>query len=322
MPGRVIVVGSVNVDLFAFVDRLPTRGETVTGATFGRHPGGKGGNQATAAARLGAAVTFVGAVGRDSLADEARTSLAEEGIGVGELSTLDDPTAVALIIVDAEGENLIAVASGANGALTAAMVEGALERLTVTAGDVVVTCNEIPAVALSAALRAGRAAGATTILNPAPATGLGARHLIDADIVVPNRGELEALVGSHDRDTDNGASRPDGDPVTQARRLLEPTDDGRGVGVAVVVTLGADGAVLVRPEAEPRWIAARRVRTVDTVGAGDAFVGALAAGLAEGGTLDEATNRAVVAASISTTKQGARGGMPTLAELEAALTVD
>ncbi len=319
MPGRVIVVGSVNVDLVASVDRLPAPGETVTGGTFARHPGGKGGNQATAAARLGAPVLFVGAVGNDPLAAEARASLAAEGIDVGGLTAADAPTGVALILVDAAGENLIAVASGANATVTPEAVADRLARDAPVPGDVVVACNEIPSDAVLVALQAGRSRGATTVLNPAPAAGLQREHLDVTDVLVPNRGELASLTATGDSASRSAAD--DDAVVEMARSLLGSAgaDSRVGVGAAVIVTLGSRGAVVVRGDREPFWIDSPPVTAVDTVGAGDTFVGALAAALAEGRTLDDAARRAVVAASLSTTKRGARGGMPAAPDLEAAI---
>jgi ribokinase len=317
VPGRVIVVGSVNVDLVATVARLPAPGETVTGGTFAQHPGGKGGNQATAAARVGADVSFVGAVGDDPLGAGARASLGAEGVDVAELATVDASTGVALILVDAAGENLIAVASGANGRITPAAVTAALERLGTIASDVVVVGNEIPADAVLAALDGARRRGATTILNPAPASGIEAAHLALADLLVPNRVELAGLAG-----TDATERRSDDETVVEGARTLLAREAGEageagGVRVGVIVTLGQRGAVVVRRDAEPLWIAAPSVTAVDTVGAGDTFVGALAAALADGGTVEDAALRAVLAASFSTTRPGARGGMPTSAELAA-----
>jgi ribokinase len=316
VPPRVIVVGSVNVDLVATVTRLPAPGETVTGGTFARHPGGKGGNQATAAARLGADVAFVGAVGDDPLAEEARASLAGEGVDVAELVTVDAPTGVALILVGAGGENLIAVASGANAGITPAGVTLALERLATTAADVVAVGNEIPSGAALAALEGARRRGATTILNPAPASGIEADHLARTDVLVPNRVELAGLAGIDPTDGRSGTG--DERVLEQARTLL--AREGGGVRVAVIVTLGQRGAVVARRDADPLWIDAPAVKAVDTVGAGDTFVGAFAAGLADGRTLEDAARRAVFAASLSTMKPGARSGMPTSAELEAVLT--
>ncbi len=301
--GRVIVVGSVNVDLVAVVDHLPAPGETVIGGRFERHHGGKGGNQAVAAARLGASVAFVGAVGGDAFGSEARAALEAEGIDLSGLSTLADAaTGVALILVDRDGENSIAVAGGANAALTSVQVRAALKRLALTAGDVVLVGHEIRTGAAHEALRLGRLANATTILNPAPATGLEAPTLALADILTPNRGELADLAG-------------DGPTAPAAKRLLGP-DPGKR---AVLVSLGADGATLVSGRKTTK-IAARSVVAVDTVGAGDTLNGALAAGLAAGMPLDAAARRAVVAAGLAVTRPGAREGMPTAVELEAAVS--
>jgi len=310
MGGRVIVVGSVNVDLVARVDRLPAPGETVTGARFERHPGGKGGNQATAAARLGARVAFVGAVGDDPLASEAREALAREGVDVSELANVAGATGVALILVDRGGENLIAVAPGANGLVTVDAVEAALDRLGVGLGDVVAVSNEIPTVSVVAALRGARGRGATTVLNPAPAGGLDGSVMPWTDILTPNELELDELVA--------GMGHRAADPLEAARRLIEAASDGHHAA-AVVVTLGARGALLVQDRGAPIEIAVPSVTAVDTVGAGDTLVGTLAADLASGRSLEDATRRAVVAASLSTTRPGARGGMPTLAELDAAI---
>ena len=312
---RVIVVGSVNVDLVARVERLPAAGETVTGAAFSRHHGGKGGNQAVAAARLGVRTAFVGAVGDDDLGVAAREALAAEGIDLGELATVPGPSGVAVIIVDARGENVIAVASGANGALTPDGVRGALGRLAVGRGDVVLAGCEVPIAAVRAALRAGSEAGATTILNPAPATGID-RSLLDlADIVTPNRGEVADLA-AHDSRRNGRLAEAGGRPEIAARTLLQPSPEGSGVRRAVIVTLGPAGALVAERAAPPRDVAARPVDAVDTVGAGDTFSGALAAGLAEGRGLDDAVDRAVAAAGLATTVVGAREGMPTAAALE------
>jgi ribokinase len=299
MSGRVIVVGSVNVDLVVTTERLPAPGETVIGGRFERHHGGKGGNQAVAAARLGAAVTFVGAVGGDAFGAEARKALEAEGVDVGGLLILtDQPTGVALILVDEAGENCIAVAGGANAALTSVQVRAALKRLALSHDDVVLVGHEIRTGATHEAIRLARLAGATAILNPAPVAGLGRATLDLATVVTPNEGELAALVGS------------EGSVSARAKRLLGPEPAGR----AALVGLGARGALLLAGR-QARAIAPPRVEVVDTVGAGDTLNGALAAGLASGLELADAARRAVVAASLATMRTGAREGMPTAAEL-------
>ena len=316
--GRVIVVGSVNVDLVARVDRLPAAGETVTGAAFSRHHGGKGGNQAVAAARLGVPTAFVGAVGDDDLGTAAREALEAEGIELRELATVPGPSGVAVIIVDARGENVIAVASGANAALTPDGVRGALGRLGVGRGDVVLAGCEVPIPAVRAALRAGSEAGATTILNPAPATGIDRSILDLADVVTPNRGEVAELA-AHDARRNGRVAVAGGRPETAARSLLQPGARGNRVRPAVIVTLGRAGARGAERTGATRDVPATPVDAVDTVGAGDTFSGALAAGLAETRPLDEAIQRAVAAAGLATTIVGAREGMPTAAALEAIL---
>ena len=301
MSGRVIVVSSVNVDLVVVLERIPEPGETVIGGRFERHHGGKGGNQAVAAARLGAETAFVGAIGDDAFGDDARDALADEGIDLRGLTRLaGEATGVALIQVDARGENSIAVAGGANVALRPGHVRDALATLRPRAGDVLLVGHEIPTAVTREALRLGREAGATTILNPAPAGGLDAETLALADILTPNRGELAVLTG------DPGA------PDEAARALCR-----RLASTAVLVSLGAAGAVLVdggRTTALP----AATVSVVDSTGAGDALNGALAAGLAQGRPRLEAAARAVRAASLAVTRGGAREGMPSLEELQAA----
>ena len=309
--GRVIVVGSVNIDLVVSVHRLPLPGETVAGGRFARHHGGKGGNQAVAAARLGARTAFVGAVGGDSFGAEARAALAAEGIDLRGLATLEhEATGIALIVVDAGGENSIAVAGGANAALTPDLVGQGLRTLRPGPGDVVLVGHEIPTESTREALRLGRDAGAITILNPAPATDLDGTILALADVLTPNRGELAILTGGV-----AGAVAPVvplGLIAPLAATLLVGDSDR-----AVLVSLGSDGALLVEAGGttvlDPLTVA-----VVDTVGAGDTLNGALAAGLAAGLELSVAARRAVAAASLAVTRAGAREGMPTSAELQAA----
>ena len=230
MAGRVIVVGSVNEDLVVSTERLPAPGETVIGGRFAQHHGGKGGNQAVAAARLGARTFFIGAVGDDAFGRAARAALEAEGVDVAGLFTLpDEATGVALIVVDEAGENSIAVASGANAALDSVQVRAALKKLDLKRADVVLVGHEIRTGATHEALRVARIAKATTILNPAPAHGLERPTLELADVLTPNEGELATLVGGRGR------------PSAQAKRLLGPEPGDR----AVLVSLGANGTLLV-----------------------------------------------------------------------------
>jgi len=304
MSGRVIVVGSVNVDLVVSSARLPSPGETVTGGTFEEHPGGKGGNQAVAAARLGGSVRFLGAVGADSFGLEAQAALVKAGVDTSSLvSDARAATGIALILVDAGGENVISVAPGANAAFAPEALERELSDLGSLDRDVVLVSNELAPATVAAGLRAAQAAGARTLYNPAPADGIDLSWLAFVDVLTPNRGELLLLAGADVA----------GQGLVPAARKLP-------VREAVVVTLGSEGALVVPRDAAEWSVPALPVDVVDTTGAGDAFNGALAAALASGSSLAEAVRRAVAAGSLATTKVGAREGMPTSDELEAALS--
>ena len=290
------------------------------GGTFSRFHGGKGGNQAVAAARLGVPVMLVAALGDDEFGAEARAALAREGVGTDVLVTLEHTaTGVALILVDAKAENQIAVAPGANAGLTAAHVRQALGRLNPHAGDAVIVTHEIPTDAAREALRIGREGGAWTILNPAPADGLDRSVISLADVVVPNRGELARLVADDARRagrTDAGVrgageGRPDPARGERARDRAPARRSSCPWAPPAPSWSGATGARVD--------IKAPKVKAIDATGAGDALNGALAAALAGGLDLEAAARRAVVAASVSVTRAGAREGYPTLDELAIAL---
>jgi len=299
-PADVLIVGSINVDLVCSVERLPRPGETVTGGTFARHPGGKGGNQAVAASRLGASVAFVGAVGADGDGDTALADLAAEGIDVGGVCRLEDvATGVALITVDAAGENQIAVASGANARLDGRPVEAALVGLTVGPNAVYLVNLEVGDEALLAGARFAQANRLRSVINPAPARPLDRDLLALSPILLANAGEALLLSGETDLDA-------------AARRLARLT------GEVVLVTLGREGALLCRGDVLTR-LPAPAVEAVDTTGAGDTLAGAFACGLAAGRELEDAALTAVAAAAMSVTRRGARDGMPRAAELEAFL---
>ena len=287
-----IVVGSINTDLVVVGERLPGPGETVSGGRFSQHGGGKGANAAVAAARLGAAVTMVGAVGRDPFGDEALELLEREGIDCGGVTRTGVPTGVALINVDAAGENQIAVAAGAN-----AQVEpDAVERAVRAAGPgVLLTNHEIPP---AARLAAARATGGPVVLNPAPAGVIADELLALGPILTPNAGEAAELTGEQD-------------PEAAARALAART------GAPVLVTLGPRGALCARKVSDTFLAPAPQVTPVDTTGAGDAFNGALAVALAEGRELRDGVVFAVAVAALSTRAEGAREGMPRRDEVDA-----
>lgn len=294
MSAPLIVLGAVNVDLVVRGVPLPGPGQTVVGGSFERHHGGKGANQAVAAARAlrggpaEGAARFLGAVGDDTLGAEALGALRDEGVDVTQVSTAPGTaTGVALIVVDETGENQIAVALGANATVTPADVDAALEGLG--PGGVVLASLEVPLDAVRHAAKRCRELGGTFVLNPAPATPDAASLLEDADVITPNELELVALA-----------------PTVEWIREAHP-------GLRVVLTLGRDGAQV---DGVTR-VDAPDVRAIDATGAGDCLSGVLAAGLVEGRPLEEAVQRAVVAAAISVTSPGARGGMPQRDEIDA-----
>jgi ribokinase len=296
----VLIVGSINVDLVVHVERLPAAGETVTGGVFARHPGGKGGNQAVAAARLGARVVFVGAVGSDDDGSSALEDLLSEGVDTARVARLEGvASGVALIVVDAAGENQIAVASGANARLDEQLVAAALADVSV-GGDAVYLANlEVSDEALLAGARFAAAKGMRIVLNPAPARPLADELLALHPILLPNAGEAALLSG-------------EAEPARAARRLAHST------GEAVLITLGAEGALLYR-DGELTVLPALAVEAVDTTGAGDTLAGAFAAELAAGKAIVPAVRFALAAAAHSVTRPGARGGMPRRGEVEALL---
>jgi len=314
VSASILVCGSLNMDLVARVAKLPRAGETVAGESLQRLPGGKGLNQAVAAARMGAAVAMIGARGDDADGATLAALLAAEGVDTGGLRVRDARTlpaahtGLAQVIVAADGENSIVVHGGANMTLAADEARDALAALwpdalpaatdpTVapSAPRVALAQLETPMDAVAAFLGAARAAGATTVLNPAPALPGTLPLLAQADIVVLNETELAAYA-------------PAGHAVLAARSLL------RGACRAVIVTLGGEGAWLVTAEGDARF-PAPAVAVVDTTGAGDCFCGVLAASLAEGHRLEAALPRAVAAASLAVTRVGAAPSMPRAAEL-------
>lgn len=289
----VVVVGSLNQDLVASVPRIPAPGETVLATGHAAYAGGKGANQATAAARLGARVAMVGRVGNDDFGSRLIAGLDGDHIDTTHVSVDTDlGTGLALINVDNAGENAISVSAGANAGVSSADVEAAADLIRQAA--VVLMQLEVPLDAIAAA--AGIARG-TVILNPAPAAVLPASLLEQVDILIPNESELALL-----------SSLPVGDTAqaTEAAAALTVKN--------VVVTMGGQGALIVgRSGAVP--VAAFPVEPVDTTGAGDAFCGALAAELARGAYLEAAVRFAVHAAAISVTRHGAQASMPTRGEV-------
>ncbi|RUV24942.1 MAG: ribokinase [Mesorhizobium sp.] len=296
----IIVIGSINLDLIANVDRLPAPGETVRGSGFTTAPGGKGANQALAAARAGAKVRMVGAVGKDTFATEALALLRDGKIDLSGVGETFASTGTALIMVADDGENVIAVVPGANDSV----VTGDLSKAFMKKGDVVLLQQEIPLQTVEAALDVARAAGTVTVLNTAPFRGEAAAFLGKADYVVANETEFdlygEALSLS-------GRDRP-----------ARMRDYAGKTGRTIVVTLGGDGVLAATP-ADLLMVPALKITPVDTVGAGDTFCGYFAAGLSSGLPLDQALARAAAAGSLACLKPGAQPAIPLAKEVDAAL---
>jgi ribokinase len=296
---RIVVVGSSNTDMVVRVPTLPRPGETVIGGSFFTARGGKGANQAVAAARAGGVVALIACVGDDALGDETLEALAADGIALdGVRRIADTRSGVALILLDERGENSIAVASGANALLAPEQVARCAELLS--SRDVLLTQLETPLESVLSALRAARAAGARTILNPAPARDLPDELLALVSVLTPNESEAARLAG-----VPVGGEHGLEDVATMLLR--------RGVG-AVVITLGAAGACVATTEVR-ETIPGHRVEARDTTGAGDVFNGALAVALAEQMPLGDAVRFANAAAAISVTRDGAQPSAPRRAEI-------
>lgn len=291
---NIVVVGSSNTDLIVRAERLPRPGETVLGGEFFTAAGGKGANQAVAAARLGVATTLVARLGADAYGQAALTNFQQDGVNVRYIK-LDEgaPSGVALIVVDAAGHNLITVAPGANARLTPEDVEAA--RLAFSEAHVLLLQLETPLETVLAAARLGRALGLTVILNPAPAQALPPEIYTLVDILTPNETEAQVLTGENE-------------PEKAAQRLL-------AWGVkTVIITLGSAGALYAIPNQIER-VPSFSVPVVDTTAAGDAFNGGLAVALALGEALPAALRFANAVAALAVTKAGAQPSLPSAASV-------
>jgi len=297
---RVFVAGSINMDVVATADRHPRVGETVAGHDVLYFPGGKGANQAVSAAKLGAPTILIGRLGRDAFGQELKAFLVAQGIDLGLVREIPEAHTGTAIITLANADNTIVVVPGANGLVSAEDVAApALAK-----GDVAVSQFEIPLAAIGAFFKRARAAGATTILNPAPMIAFDAALLDLVDILILNESELSLLAGIELRDTDDSAG------IIEAARSLQ----GNG-GRIICVTLGKRGVVAMAGN-ESLIVPGRAVKAVDTTGAGDCFVGAVAAQLAAGKPISDALTYANLAASICVQRMGAAPSMPTAEEVE------
>ncbi|MGB5825543.1 MAG: ribokinase [Pseudomonas mandelii] len=301
MPAKVVVIGSLNMDLVTRAPRLPRGGETLIGQSFATVSGGKGANQAVAAARLGAQVSMVGCIGSDAYGEELRRALMVEQIDCQAVSTVEGSSGVALIVVDDNSQNAIVIVAGANGALTPQVIDRF--DAVLQAADVIICQLEVPDATVGHALKRGRELGKIVILNPAPASRpLPADWYASIDYLIPNESEASALSGLP---VDSLASAE-----TAATRLIA-----LGAG-KVIITLGAQGSMFANGTGFEHF-PAPTVKAVDTTAAGDTFVGGFAAALASGKTEAEAIRFGQVAAALSVTRAGAQPSIPTLSEVQA-----
>ena len=295
----ITVFGSINLDLIARVSRIPAPGETVPGTSFTTAAGGKGANQALAAKRAGSMVKLVGAAGNDTMAEQALALLKADGVDLTAVKRLEVQQGIAMIMVGDDGENIIGIVPGTNGTMTPDDADKAVGHLS--KGDVLVVQQEIPQAATMRALGLARLNETLSILNTAPFLDTTAAVAGTASIVVANESEFALLAGGAVGDLPTAMNL-----WAQSRRQT------------IIVTLGADGALAATPSEIIR-VPALPVQPVDTVGAGDTFVGYLAAGLDKGLSLEAAMRRAAAAASLACLKPGAQPAVPTAAEVDKAL---
>lgn len=301
MKPVIVVVGSVNMDLVIRAPRMPSPGETIAGSGFRTFPGGKGANQAVAAARAGAQVHLIGSVGGDDFGRRLARGLADDGIGLGQLSVVDDEaTGVAVIVVDAGGQNSIVLSAGANGRVTSDQIEACAG--IIGSADMLVCQLEIPLDAVNCAIDIAYANGVPVILNPAPAVPLDPRMLAKVKYLIPNETEATLLSEVHVVDEKTA--------VEAAHRLM---DDGVE---QVLITLGNKGVVSVLGDRSASSAPAVAVAAVDTTGAGDTFVGSLAVELARGRSISHAIEFAQFAAALKVTRLGAQISIPRRDEVE------
>lgn len=298
--GNLVVLGSINADHILNLETFPTPGETVTGNQYQVAFGGKGANQAVAAGRSGANIAFIACTGDDDTGERVRKQLASDNIDVSPVSVVEgESTGVALIFVNAEGENVIGIHAGANAALTTERVEA--QRAIISGADALLMQLESPVESVLAAANIAHENHTTVVLNPAPARVLSDELLALVDIITPNETEAEKLTGIRVENDDDAA------------RAAGALHD-KGIGT-VIITLGSRG-VWVSANGEGRRVPGFKVKAIDTIAAGDTFNGALVTALLEGRAMDEAIRFAHAAAAIAVTRKGAQPSVPWRKEID------
>ncbi|MBY8992304.1 MAG: ribokinase [Candidatus Lokiarchaeota archaeon] len=304
----VLIIGSSNMDLNIYSERFPNPGETVTGGRFKQFLGGKGANQAVAAVRSGATTTFIGKIGTDNFGNQMISQLAEEGINMSHvIRDSENASGVAFILIDEKGENMISVAPGSNFNLSVEDIRSKAD--VIKNASVLVVQMEIPIKTIETVFRIASEGDVIKILNPAPLKPISLETLKNVDIIVPNEGELHRLYSN---------MKLHGDPGEGKQKIKQISREIANLGIKYVITTLGDKGCLIYLSKEDKFveISAPKVDVVDTVGAGDCFIGVLASKLSQGETIINAVKYAIIAASIAVTRKGAQDSMPDLKEIE------
>lgn len=295
---KIVVVGSINMDLVTICERAPRGGETLLGKKFMQIPGGKGANQAVTMGKMNSPVAMLGKVGKEGMGDILLNSMKKDGVDISGIEYCDEATGIAKIIVEENGQNRILVVPGANFEVDNSYIDRHLD--TIRSCDILVTQLEIPMETVKYSLKKAKELGKITILNPAPANKLDEEIISNSDYIIPNETELEILSGI---------------PVTDEQSVINAAHILLNKGVkGLIVTLGSKGCMFVSKN-EKKSFPAYKVKAIDTTAAGDSFIGGFVNGLASGLTFEEAIDRGTKVAAISVTRIGAQTSIPTLEEV-------
>lgn len=295
---KIVVIGSINMDLVTICERAPRGGETLLGKKFMQIPGGKGANQAVAMGKMKSPVSMLGKIGREGMGDILLDSMKKDGIDISNIEYCDETTGIAKIIVEENGQNRIIVVPGANYEVDSSYIDRHLDAIKNC--DILVTQLEIPIETVKYSLKKAKEFGKITILNPAPATKLDEEIILNSDYIIPNQTELELLSGMS---------------ITDEKSVINAADVLLKKGVkGLIVTLGSKGCMYIS-KVERKAFPAYRVKAIDTTAAGDSFIGGFVNGLASGLNFEESIDRGTKVAAISVTRIGAQTSIPTLEEV-------